>query len=243
MLTPHRCAPSLTRSTSSAWPTWPPRSMLFTYCIARVSTSDWGKERKRSSLPARGLRRTRSPPNISFIGTVYGAMDILYWYTDLNVSLYIRHSGSSIAKSSNDEAEVAVEVIGTFAHGVSKTRDGRDVPRWWSEHPVLAHPRLPLPRRSNPRPPVEGPLSPSPPGDQEMGRTWQAFFRSPPSGAGDQRREPSWTVPPPPPVPVARSDSAPDRIRSASPLRDIHAALRTVSPDHLFLLSGHVFIV
>ena len=119
MLSPHRCAPSLTRPPSSAWPTWPPRSMLFTYCIARVSTSDCGKERKCSSLPARGLRRTRSPPNISFIGTVYGAMDILYWYTDLNVSLYIRHSGSSIAKSSNDEAEVAVEVIVTFARGVS----------------------------------------------------------------------------------------------------------------------------
>ena len=94
-------------------------STQFTYCIARVSTSDWGRERKRSSLPTRGLRRTRSPPNISFIGTVYGDLDILYWYTDLNVSLYISHSGSSIAKSSNDEAEVAVEVIGTFTRGVS----------------------------------------------------------------------------------------------------------------------------
>ena len=51
--------------------------------------------------------------------TVYRAMDRLYRYTDLIFSRYIRHSGSSIVKSANDEAEVAVVVIGACARGVS----------------------------------------------------------------------------------------------------------------------------
>ena len=85
--------------------------------------------------------------------TVYRAMDSLYRYTDLIFPRYIRHSGSSLVKSANDEAEVAVVVIGACARGVSIDTGPQGSIPWWSEHPVSP---TSSPRRSHPRPPVEG---------------------------------------------------------------------------------------
>ena len=67
---------------------------------------------------------------------VYRAMDSLYRYTDLIFPRYIRHSGSSLVKSANDEAEVAVVVKGACAHGVSIDTGSQGSSPWWSVHPV-----------------------------------------------------------------------------------------------------------
>ena len=78
-----------------------------------------GRETYLSSLSTRGRRKTMSPPNISSTDEVWRESESLYRYTELTISRYILHSGSSPwEKSPKDDAEVTVAVGATLGRGV-----------------------------------------------------------------------------------------------------------------------------